>query len=164
MRFKIILLSYLTRVPSYFGFRPRSPFLDESIALSMATLPADRRQDRLWQKQFFQRNGIDLENMSLKVSHANTLNLDALKRVPVTPLNGSLLREVIRPEYVDRMNRSLQRYVAPMNRVFRIRKVGGALRRLGFSAITDRQAIEAYNAYLVLWPIEKLLKRRNGDA
>ena len=167
MRFKLILLCYLKIVPSVFGFQWWSPFLDIDIAMAMLNLPLERKRDCLWQKEFFQRQGLDLESMGLKVSYQNTLDLQALRRIPVTPLDAGMLREVVRPEYVECINRNLvNRPFAwtelALNRLLRVRKVGGALRRMGFVA-TNRQtdAYNAYNAYIVLLPIEKLLKRRN---
>ena len=165
IRLKIILISYLLRVPERFGFKPSSPFLDESIALSMATLHPERHKNRLWQKEFFQKNGLDFESTDLKVSYQNTLDLQALHRIPVKPLDVRILREVIKPDYVEWINRNLSGWHGmwrekTLVKLLRIRKVGGALRRLGF---TDRTAtrLKAYNAYLVLLPIQNLLRRRN---
>ena len=164
MRFKLMLLCYLKIVPSVFGFQWWSPFLDIEIAMAMLNLPLERKRDRLWQKEFFQRQGLDLESMNLKVTLQNTLDLQALRRIPVTPLDVGVLREVVRSEYVKWINRNLANRPfawteSALNRLLRVRKVGGALRRMGL-VVTNRQT-DAYNAYVVLLPIEKLLKRRN---
>ena len=98
MRFKIVLLSYLLIIPETSGFRPWSPFLDPSIALGMATLPPERRKDRLWQCEFFRKHGLDFEAMNLRASHQNTLDWQALRRIPVKPLDTHILRELIKPD------------------------------------------------------------------
>lgn len=165
MRFKIILLAYLLIVPERFGFKPWSPFLDESIALGMATLPSMRRQNRFWQREYFQKHGLDLESMNLKISHQNTLDMQALRRIPVRPLDIRTLREVVKPDYIAWTNRHLPGRFGrwrdeKLSDLLRVRKVGGALRRLGYTDPIAARLL-AYNAYLVLLPIQNLLQRRN---
>lgn len=165
IRLKMILISYLLMVPVLFGFRPWSPFLDIDLCMAMLNLPAKRRHNRLWQKEFFRKVGLDLESMNLRATHQNTLDMQALQRMPVQPLDVNLLREVIKPDYVAWINRNLQTQSFNckqmiLSKLLHVRKMGGALRRLGFMDNADRQ-LEAYNAYIVLLPIEKLLRRRN---
>jgi len=159
IRLKIILISYLLRVPAFFGFKPWSPFLDIDVCMAMLNLPMERRRKRVWQKEFFQKYGLDLESMNLNASYKNTLDLQAMSRIPVRPLDVLLLSEVIQPDYVKWINRNAQygwreRTIARFND---IRKIGGALRRLGFSSATPTNA---YNAYCVLLPVENLLRKR----
>ncbi len=165
MRFKIILLSYLRSVPSQFGFLWWSPFLDVDLCMAMLNLPPNRRRNRLWQKEFFQKSGLDLESMNLQVTHQNTLDLQALHRIPLKPLDMNILREVVRPDYVDWINQNIiscqsNQKEKILGRLLRIRKVGGALRKLGFADGKGKNR-EAYNAYCVLLPIENLLRKRN---
>jgi hypothetical protein len=162
IRFKIILISYLLRLPAYLGFVPWSPFLDIDICMSMLNLPPERRHGRLWEKKFFQRQGLDLESMNLKATHQNTLDLQALRRIPVKPLDKNLLREVVRSDYIEWINQNIRepgQKNKVLEKLLRVRKIGGALRRLGFTPGTNRQ-LEAYYAYLVLLPIENLLRKR----
>jgi len=164
VRLKIILLSYLIIIPEHFGFKPWSPFLDIEAAMAMLNLPQERRHSRVWQREFFQRHGLDFENSELVVDRTNTLDLDALRRRPVRPLSIELLNEVVEPEYVEWINRSLLSRLSPwteraLHKLLRVRKVGGALRRMGFAERKSSQ-LDAYNAYLVLLPIERLLRRR----
>jgi hypothetical protein len=162
MRFKMILLTYLLRVPAHVGFQPWSPFLLPDIALAMLTLPAERRAQRRWQRELFAQHRLDLEAQPLQVDRRNTLNQQALRRVPPPPLDERLLREVIRPAYVRWINRTIS-YCGPVWDVFwslvTHRRVGRPLRRRGFR---DRR-MEAYYAYLTLRPIENALRRRNQE-
>lgn len=169
MRFKMILLSYLIRLPSSLGFHPWSPFLQARIALGMATLPQGRRRDRDWQRDFFAMNGMNLEELGLPVDHHNTLNQVAMDRVPLVPLDDGLLSELVNQQYVQWINRLVcprssfrRRFQRTYPRLTRIR--GGYRPYQWISAwdqkrMSDRLA--AYNAYLTLKPVETLLRKRN---
>ena len=60
-RLRMMLLSYLLSVPASLGFRAKGPYLDIDLAMRMLTLPAEQRKDRRWQREFFARQGVDLE-------------------------------------------------------------------------------------------------------
>ncbi len=165
MRFKLMLLCYLRIVPEHFGYRWWSPFLDIDVAMAMLNLPAERRRERLWQTEFFRAEGLDLESMNLEATTENTLDMQGLRAIPVRPLDVTLLREVVRPDYVKMINRELlkgplTRPERSLNLLLGVRKVSWVLRRLGFSARTRRHS-EFYSPYMVLLPIEQALRRRN---
>jgi hypothetical protein len=161
LRFKMILMRYLLSVPAFLGFKSWSPFLDIDVCMAMLNLPAERRRGRIWQKDFFRQCGLDLESMNLKGSAENTLDLQAMRQIPVKPLDGNLLREVVQPNYVEWINNRV-RYAWQEKITERLLHVPGArglLKRLGFSNDVGRR--KAYNAYCVLLPIENLLRKRN---
>ena len=159
MRFKLVLLSYLFTVPRAYGFQPWSPFLTLEIALKMLTLPTERRENRLWQKDLFRRHGLDLESMNLEVDHQNFLNHEAMRRMPLAPLDADCLKEVIKPEYVRWINAQVKNSRARdwFWKLSGIRGIRGVIYRSG---IKDER-MKAYGAYLTLKPIEKLLKKRD---
>jgi len=160
IRFKLTLLSYLLSVPESLGFRSWSPFLDPNVALMMLTLPAHRRQGRVWQRDLFRQAGIDLESMDLPHDPGNRLDLDAIQVDPPRPLDAKLLSEVIDPRYVEWINRSYPGNSLSIRMTKRVLATRG-WRRLGkWLDLTDPQ-LPAYNAYLTLRPIENLLRRRN---
>jgi hypothetical protein len=162
MRFKIILLSYLLRVPKSIGFQPWSPFLEPHIALSMLTLPEERRKDRIWQKELFKRNNLDLESSTLRVSRKNTLDYQAMRNVKLIPLDKTLLSEVIKPKYLDWINAricSSSFSSMIMQKMLKVPKMGGLISRLGYRD----DSLTAYNAYLVLRPIQNLLIKRDNS-
>ena len=164
VRLKIILLSYLLVVPELYGFRPWSPFLDIAVAMSMLNLPPQRKAGRVWQREFFHRNGIDVESMGLDVNRENTLDLQAITKMPPEPLNAQQLREVVRSSYVEWINNNVlfqNSYLirATLDLLYTVPKVRGGLHRLGFKDAASRRR-EAYNAYLVLLPIQNLLEKR----
>ncbi|GAH00653.1 unnamed protein product, partial [marine sediment metagenome] len=77
IRVKLILISYLTIVPEYFGFPVWTPFLNFDIAVSMLNIPKERRQGRAWQRDIFREYGLDLESMDLPKNTSNTLDYQA---------------------------------------------------------------------------------------
>ena len=160
MRLKIILLSYLIELPHYFNFKPFSPFLDLNLVTKMLSLRTDRKQNRQWQKDFFQKYGLDLENMGLKANFKNNLNHQGMKIRPLSPLNVNILREVVKASYVEWINAQISlssRLIDFKNNCLTIRKIGGLMRKIGIKNST----LQAYSAYLTLKPIEYLIKKRN---
>ncbi|HEY3216761.1 MAG TPA: hypothetical protein VGK93_09745 [Candidatus Eisenbacteria bacterium] len=168
IRLKMIVLSCLLRLPKHYGFTPWSPFLIPKIALGMLTLPRERRRKRIWQKEFFRRQGLDLEREHLKCDVSNTLNAQGLRRVPPPPLDASLLAEVVRPEYVNWINRTMFRRGATRDRLMRIGyhafcSAASLLRQRPLWLPPPQEWQAAYAAYLTLRPIERLLERRNAS-
>ncbi|WP_276485258.1 hypothetical protein [Paraflavitalea pollutisoli] len=161
MRLKIILLSYLIKVPKQLGFKPWSPFLDPGLALSMLKITAARRKDRAWQVDYFKSRSLYVESLNLKHSKKNTLDRRAMYYVPIRPLDSKILGELFSRNYIDWINK----HTAPSNNLRDMLdtmtyypKVGGILKRMG---VKDER-LSAYNAYLTLKPIETLLIKRNS--
>ena len=160
MRTKMILLSYLLHIPETVGLNAYAPFIDMELALSMLTLPENRRRNRLWQKEYFVKQGVFCEDMGLKGRRIHTLNRQALRNEPLPPLDVKLLGEYIRSDYLDWINRFIQSVPRPawwLDPVLNIPKLGGALKRLGVPKSDPFN--KPYNAYLTLKPIEMLLRR-----
>lgn len=161
IRLKMILLSYLIRIPEYFGFKVWSPFLDPDVCLSMLTLRSARRRDRVWQADLFRRVGLDLEAQCSGGSTQNNLDGQAIERLPPTPLDVDVLSEVVTRRYVEWINRSVRRSGLTDRLLWRLHKqhlLGRCLRRAG----VRHRGMDAYFAYVTLRPVERLLKRRNA--
>ncbi|NEQ47615.1 MAG: hypothetical protein F6K00_30365 [Leptolyngbya sp. SIOISBB] len=161
IRLKIILISYLIRVPQdMFGFKAWSPFLEQDIALSMLTLPSEWRKQRKWQRNLFRDNGLDLESMSLRFNKQNNLNYQAMRQVPLKPLDMDLLSEVVRPRYIEWINSKIKKQSPLKYKISNFRrssKINAVLNRLRIK----EERLNAYYAYLTLKPIEELLIKRN---
>jgi hypothetical protein len=161
MRFKIVLLCYLFRVPVSLGFKPWSPFLDMNVALSMLNLPAQERAGRAWQADYFKQKGLYVEDMDPAVSKKNQLNRYAMSQVPVRPLDVKLLGELIKPGYIEWVNKHVQSDIYFRDFVDKLMyypKIGGLLRRLGRKDVK----LTAYLSYLTLRPLEVLIRKRNN--
>jgi len=157
IRLKIMLISYLMRVPRLFDFESWTPYLDIDIAMAMLNLPQKRRLNRQWQRDFFAKVGLDLENQGLKSSRSNNLNFQALRKNPLQPLDKELLSPVIDAYYVDWINEKVKPGFIDnsFNSMCAIPKIGGALRRLKLCPKT----LEAYCAYLCVRPIQKMMEK-----
>ena len=155
IRLKMILISYLMRVPRLFNFEPWSPYLDIDIAMAMLNLPEKRLANRQWQRDFFVKAGLDLENQGLKSLKSNSLNLQGLRKRPLPPIKKDALSAIIDPLYLDWVNKNMKPDFVEnsLNLACSIPKIGGALRRLNLHPKT----LEAYCAYLSIKPIEKLI-------
>jgi hypothetical protein len=155
MRFKMILLSYLLTIPRVLGFKPWSPYLDIDLAMAMLNLPEERRMNRKWEEDFFNKEDLDFEKNRF-IDFQNTLNIQALKRIPVSRLDESILCRVIEPQYVRWINSCLKRTGASWE-FLRKMKSKRVLNRLSSLLNLDDSLLPAYFAYLTLKPIEILL-------
>lgn len=172
MRFKMVLLSYLLTIPRSLGLTTWSPFLIPEVALGMLTIDPERRKNRQWQRDFFANHPETNVEQHLIKDRKNTLNLKALRtQPPLPPLDVSLLREYVRPGYLEWINTTLAR--AP--RSLRLKKLLASPASLcyffpGIHSLPCRLGLDPYtltceesrvlNAYLVLHPIQTILKMR----
>ena len=156
IRHKIILISYLMRLPRKFGFKTWSPFLDIDVAMAMLNLPQDRRKDRIWQKEFFNKVGLDLENKNLKTNYTNILDIQATINQPLKPLDEKILKDFFDEKYLDWINKNiiLGFFNRLKLRLIKIPKIEGILLMFGF-----KRFVKAYSAYMCLKPIEMFLKK-----
>ncbi len=166
-RMKMILISYLLTIPESYGLRPYAPIFEPDIALGMLNLPQEIRQNRQWQADYFKSVGLDVENWGLRFDESNTLNLWALEEMVPPPLDTKLLKDVLNSNYIEDINNTLKnstntlRIKKLIHNIFRIPKVGGALKMLGFTdpyRLNNKEGM-AYYAYLVIKPIELALQK-----
>lgn len=159
IRFKLILLNYLLKVPRQFGFQSWSPFLDIDIAMAMVNLPTSRRKDRVWQRDFFVKEGLDLESKGLLSIQTNSLDFQAQKNYPVPSLDCDILSDVFNTNYIKSINNrvritratELQSYLLSIPRFHKFfRKIG--LRK-------DLRQQKAYTEYMYLKPIQEFLRK-----
>ncbi len=160
MRFKLILLSYLIAVPERIGFAPWSPFLDPEIALSMLTIVPERRNKRIWQKEFFKREGLNIEDMKLSVNKTNMLDLFTMWNQPLRPLSVHLLREVIEPQFVEWVNKNI--CISDKKWLWLTILYDKKIKWFTNCLRIPERTLEAYSAYLVLKPIENQIKKRDA--
>ena len=171
MRFKMTLLSYLLKVPKHFGFKPWSPFLEPEVALAMLTLPTDRRTNRVWQRDFFAKHeSLSLEKHWCK-DRKNTLNLEMLQKQTLTPLEVPLLSQYIQPTYIEWINNTLKNSRQTLWTKKQLSRPASLFAFMpGLHSLPNRLHIDPYslkseegkalNAYLVLHPIQSVLKMR----
>lgn len=140
IRLKLILISYLTIIPEYFGFPVWTPFHNFDIAVSMLNLPEERRQGRAWQRDIFREYHLDVESMDLQKDSTNTLDYQAYMRHSFEPLDIQMLGEYFNKSYLEKINKILLKKPSKSqeifglvnNRILGIRYVGPGLRLVGF--------------------------------
>ena len=160
MRCKLTLLCYLMRVPEHLGFRPWSPFLNQEIALDMLNISEGRKRKRQWQRDFFAKQGCDLEAKKLSVSNKNELNYLGMNIRPLQPLSIDLLREIIDSKYVEWINAQIGRETS-LSRLKRWGLRTRNIRRIVRACGVKNDRLQAYAAYLTLKPLENVISRRN---
>jgi len=162
MRTKMMMLQYLIGVPSSMGYPGYSPFLNQEVAIAMLNLPAERKANRLWQRDFFLQKNILFEQEKHNYTYQNSLNYYALLHEDLQPLDVMILREVINPKYLAWINQKIEQ-IDTKQRIFQtfmhMPKVKGILKLLG----AKNELLQAYFAYITIKPIETLLKKRNGS-
>lgn len=160
MRQKMILLSYLLRVPEFYGFDVYGPFLDYEVVMSLLDLDLVEKADRQWQTDYFRQNSLLSEERKYVVNHNNNLDQHIMNRYPLRKLDEHLLSQVIDKRYTRWVNQNIS--VSLMNSVkataYNTRYIGYLSRKLG----VHNTQMEAYAAYLTLLPLEWILRRKEG--
>ena len=166
VRLRVMLLHYLVKIPEWAGLRPLAPYADIGVATAMLTLPEELREGRRWEAEYFVAQGADVETAGTGNDWTAFYGA-ALRRVPVEPLDVGLLREVVRPDYVAWVNRQVRplssaaeaeiKLVGGMQRTRGLRRAGHQLRRVSPAP----QRLPAYHAYMTLFPLQRLLQRRD---
>lgn len=159
VRMKMVLISYLLRTPAMFGLTAWSPFIDPKVALAMLNIPNERRKNRIWQAEFFERENLNVEKKFLAENHTNNLNFQALKAVPLQHLDTETFDGLICRNYIHWINRNIDLTISNKFQIslYSYRFVGGLLNRMGLPSSVR----SAYSAYLCLKPIEKYLAVKN---
>jgi asparagine synthetase B (glutamine-hydrolysing) len=162
VRFRMMLTHYLLRVPTLYGFRTDAPFLDVDVATAMLTLPDERRRERRWVTDHLAARGALFENVSGESLY--WLYWPVMRQQPLKPLDGELLAEIVRPDYVRWINRTVrwpglwwEGYERLSGR-HGFRRAALYLRAKGFR----QRRIEAYHAYMTLRPLQRLLQQRDA--
>lgn len=156
MRNKLLLLSYLLKIPQVLGMTTVQPFLDLDLAIKMVNLPWSEKEGRKWQRDYLEKHHLLFENDMGFMDRTNMLDLKALLNVPLRPLDANLLSEVIRKDYVEWININVGKKPILYGKA---RSISGKVKN-AIGMVYDKKILKAYSGYLVLKPIENLLKRR----
>lgn len=157
MRTKIILISYLTQIPEYFGLPVWTPFLNFEIVRATLNIKNDRRKDRIWQKDFFRKAGLNLEEMNLRSNRSNSLDYEIAKNTYFEMIDISLMKKYIKEDELVAINSKLKKFSVFdkfKNKFLLVPKIGWALKRLGFENVNLKYLCE----YYIIKDIEKSIK------
>jgi hypothetical protein len=159
VRLKMTLLQYLEEVPKSLGFSPFSPLCTLETATSMLALPQELRKNRAWQTDFFRCKNLLPENDGLKFDRRNDLIRTAWNRIVPSPLSEEALADVVRPEYVRKINRVIARPPGFLRYHF-FQNAMRLAARYGKSLSNPYNT--AYFAYLTLYPMDKIARKRRS--
>lgn len=164
VRFKIIYLNFLLRIPEIYGFKPYSPFLNENLALAMLRLPDSERKGRYWQERYFQKNGINDVSLPSSYDKSNFLFHKSLLIRPLAPLCEKKLSEIINPAYILAINAHIDIRPYPVwHPVWRF-KVDNWLHKAKYKTglTSNPQLLRFYWPYMVLYPLQYLIETRDN--
>jgi len=162
VRFRMQLMHYLMRVPRLLGFTPTAPFVDIDVATAMLTLPDERRCKRAWVTEYFVSRGAQFDGLAGTSDY--WLYWPVMRRQPLAPLDDELLAEIVRPDYVRWINRTVSwrgvwyEWYERSGRRRGLRRVARLLGNLGLR----QRRLQAYHAYMTLRPLERLLRKRDA--
>lgn len=155
---KMMLLRYLIDVPRSLGFGVESPFLDPQIAFKFLTIPENLHEDRRWQFDFLEKQGLGQSFTSkIKVPDRNEMNFIWSKSFRFPLLDESLFDDLIDDKFIASINFNLQHmsFSPLISFIFATPKLGGALRSIGL----NDPLLSALHAYNILMPVQRFLLR-----
>jgi hypothetical protein len=156
MRMKMMLLHYLLTTPSAYGMKTYSPFLDKNLAIDMLNLDWSEKTERRWQKECFEKYGLDIEWMKSKCDFTSTLNELAICRNPLQPLNVYMLSRIVKKEYVEWVNEVIAK--KPMNYISAKPKTPQNMYNK-FVRRMNADWRKANNGYMVLLPLQRVMEK-----
>ncbi len=161
IRLKIILISYLIRIPDFYSFPAWTPFLNFEIATSILRISPERRRDRLWQKEFFRKKGFDLESFRLNVDHSNYLEYASFLRQKYEKINAGIMGDHLKIRYLNKIDKELSGK-NEKGRFFSIIKFiyhRFLLKEKGYAFVEyhKNRLIAKLNSYYIIKAVEKAL-------
>ena len=157
IRMKLLLISYLTQIPEYFGMPVWTPFLDFKNVKATLNISDERRRNRVWQKDFFSKINLNFEDMNLKSNKSNKLDYEIGKNANFEMIDIDLMKEYIDKNRLVEINNILSNmsiFEKIKNQLLFIPKIGGVLRLFGLK----NEFLNALHEYYVVKAIEKGLK------
>lgn len=151
VRNKMMLLRYLVDVPASYGWQILTPLISPEIALSMLSLPEQRRKERIWQKEFFESQGLEAK-WGFNGTTSNSLNFQSIIQSGelIPSMNHQL--KLVPESLVNTANRELR--PTEIEKHFVLSRLGGSKK----SAIANlsgpiSRTLEAYRARQILFPL-----------
>lgn len=157
VRMKLMLISYLTQIPEYFGMPVWTPFLNFEIVKSTLNISEEKRKNRIWQRDFFKKVDLNLEDMNLKSIKNNKLDYEIAKHEIFELIDVEMMKRYIHERRLHEINTILSKlspFEKVKNQLLYLRKVGRLLRMLGFR----NEYLKALHEYYLIKAIEKGLK------
>jgi hypothetical protein len=155
IRMKMILLSYLTSIPEYFGIPVWTPFLNFNVVTTMLRLPKKDREGREWQREFFESKNLDVENLNLKFSTINSFYQDSTKTYTFKPLQVQIFEKILNVNKLEKLNRKINNKDKFLEFFLTRMKMRSILRIFGVKKVGY---LGRLSSYFILKAIEKSVK------
>lgn len=159
MRMKIMLLRYLMETPKQYGLPAWSPFLDVDIAVPMLNIPWQEKAGRIWQKRYFEDAHIEYGWLKKECDYNMIIDENALRQVHPEPLNEKLLGKIIKKDYVEWVNRTMEHKPIPSFSAkpkTLLNFANKAIKKL------NSNKIKALYAYEILYPLQKVMEKEKN--
>lgn len=156
MRIKIMLLSYLTSLPEYFGIPTSTPFLNFKNVINMLSLPKKFRKNRKWQFDLFKKNNLDVEKMNLSYSTLNLLNHHAASNYDFKPIKSKYFKDILNVNEIDNLNKSINNHNIYFEHIISKLKLRSLFKKIGIQKIGYLGMLSNYH---ILKSIEKSIKK-----
>lgn len=156
MRTKMMLLRYLCEVPASYGYFVEAPFLDYQLSMKMLNLDWNEKKSRKWQTNFLDKIGL-LNRMPVSADYGNMMDLQQLMITPLPKLEMKRLREYVDEDYIEWINDR----IGKRSILYKIdnRHWLNAVKYFGIWKAYDEKILQALYAYLVLYPVDRLLAK-----
>lgn len=156
MRMKIMLLRYLLQTPLNEDFSVWTPFLDIDNAMSMLTIPWEEKQDRLWQKRFFENQHIEYGWLKKECDYNMVLDESGLRLTRLEPLNEKLLGKIVDKKFVEHINKTLS--TRPFQSFSARPKTIPNIINKGIKKLNGPK-IDALYSYEILYPLQRVMEK-----
>lgn len=184
-RGRIGLASFIDRVAES-AFGSLTPFYDLDVAMSQLALPSDERKERKWQKEYFSKVGLDVDQSnraSYSISNNNSLDLIAacFCSSEMVGLDPSLFDGIIDRRRIEWINKCLgsmksleiQRYIDVAKWTFSNdnskklepgNRMGAYFDHVCSHLLNSWEYNQAINEWSILAPIQKTISiAQSGD-
>ena len=156
MRMKIIMLSYLTSLPEYFGIPTWTPFLNFNIVNQILTLKKESKKNRNWQKELFVSEKLDIENMNLKYNTTNSLNHIAAGNYHFEPIETNIFNKLLNTKFIKKLNQKINKHNIFLEFILTKIKLRSFFKKIGIHKIGYLGVLSNYH---ILKAIDKSIKK-----
>lgn len=157
---KNMLLRYLVEVPTWYGFKTESPFLNEEIGMKMLCIEENERKNRKWQKEYLEKNEIGDHDLGLNGLFSNILNFSEINKGFVNPSELGDVSQLINMKTKNEMINTIEKLRNTRFRIYQqiaevpiLRHIGRILIRL--SRRNYKIGLGMYYSYLTLLPLQR---------
>lgn len=158
-RNKMMLIRYLEVIPEFYGYKMVSPFIDEKIAKRMLKLPADIKENRKWQVDYFKSKNIFVDDCVTKNKRRSYIHERLYVQQNKPYLRPELFKEIYDIKRIEYINKHIGNgYLSKIEILLSVPFRG---RSLILPFLPKYNFKEVFCEYITLLPLQYLMERRN---